>query len=278
VTEGMLRNNVKQSLAAGGYAFGTIVTYVRNPSLMRIIAASGFDFAFIDLQHSSFGWEMLADMCDTARAAGLIPLVRPYDHSPLLTNRIQDVGAMGVIHFDITERSQVDVLVDAIRYPPLGNRGSTALNSATMDYRSGPGSEVKAFITDNTMLVIQIESAEAVENLDRILDGGGVDVVEVGRADLSTSYGVPMDIRHPRVLTALDAVVAACGRHGVAPGAGCYSDEDAADMIRRGMRWLTFSTDRQILTSGYASGNKLLRSLVERHKDASRVTAGSTTL
>jgi 2-keto-3-deoxy-L-rhamnonate aldolase RhmA len=200
-----------------------------------------------------------------ARASGLIPIVRPYDRSPEVANRIQDVGAMGFMYPHVETRAEIEEILECIKYPPLGHRGATGRGGASTDYnKSGEmsGTELKDFINDNTLLAIQIESKEAVENIDALLEGGGVDVAEIGRNDLSTSYGHPYEIRHPEVLEAVDHVIASAKKHGVTPGAGCYSTEDAEDMVRRGMRYLTYSNDRNILNDAYTSSHNLLRGLI----------------
>jgi 2-keto-3-deoxy-L-rhamnonate aldolase RhmA len=263
--DGLLVNRVRHDLAAGGYSLGVIHSFVDKPAVMRMIAAAGFDFVMIDLSHTSFSFAALGGLCDMARASGLIPIVRPYDRSPQVANRIQDVGAMGFMYPHVESRSEVDEILSVIKYPPLGHRGATGRGGPSTDYRKSgemSGTELKEFVNDNTLLAIQIESKEAVERIDELLEGGGVDVAEIGRNDLATSYGHPYEIRHPEVLEAVDRVIAAAVRHGVTPGAGCYSDEDAGDMVARGMRYLTYSNDRNILNDAYTRGHELLRGLV----------------
>ena len=79
---GMVENRVKKQLAAGGFAFGTGIAMIRTPAIMRLIAGAGYDFVFIDMEHSSFSFETINDMCDMARSVGLVPVVRPYSHDP----------------------------------------------------------------------------------------------------------------------------------------------------------------------------------------------------
>jgi 2-keto-3-deoxy-L-rhamnonate aldolase RhmA len=258
--EGVMANGVRTKLQAGGFAFGTWVQQMRTPSIMRWIASAGFDFAFIDAEHSDFSWETLGTMCDMARASGVVPIIRPSDTSGPLINRAQDVGAMGLMFHDVTSREQVEQLLRQMRYPPEGVRGSTSHGPA-MDYVVAPGGELKRFINENMLLVIQIESVEGLENIDSILEGGGVDVVEVGRGDLSTALGVPLETRHPIVLEALDRIGAACVRHRVSLGVNCSSLEEAADMIGRGVTCVSFSNERRILLEAYHGAMAGLSSL-----------------
>ncbi|MBU6422887.1 MAG: hypothetical protein KGQ88_02495, partial [Chloroflexi bacterium] len=236
---GLTRNRAKEKLASGGYATGTWLQLVRTPSVVRLIAAAGFDMVFIDMEHSSFDWQTVGDMCELARAEGIAPIVRPYDRTGPLVNRVQDLGAMGLVFHDVTSRAEVDELLRIVRYPPDGHRGVSAGGPA-VDYRTGDGKTLQAAVNAHTLLAIQVESAAGVDGLDGILRGGGVDLVEIGRADLSTSLGVPLQPRHQRVLDAVDRVVSVAVKHGVAVGVTAASPEDAEDLIRRGVRSLGY--------------------------------------
>jgi 2-keto-3-deoxy-L-rhamnonate aldolase RhmA len=258
--DGIVPNHALQKLRAGERAYGTWVIQVRTPAVMRWIATAGFDFVFIDTEHSDFSWETVGTMCELARTSGLVPIVRPHEPNGQLANRLQDVGAMGLMFHDVTSRAQVEELLRWTRYPPAGVRGSTAQGPA-MDYVSGDGAAIKRFLDENAMLVVQIESRAGLENVEEILAGGGVDVVEIGRGDLSTALGVPLELRHPTVLDAVDEIAAACHRHGVAVGVNCVSLEDAADMAGRGVRCLSFSNERRLLLDAYRDALAGLRAI-----------------
>jgi 2-keto-3-deoxy-L-rhamnonate aldolase RhmA len=259
----MTENRVKQKLATGGFSFGTGVSLIRTPALMRIIAAAGYDFVFIDMEHSSFSFETLNDMCDMARSVGLVPIVRPYSHDGALGNRILDIGAMGLMYFDVESRQQVDGFLRSMRFPPAGTRQNS--RGSAFDFQAATGREAYQFVDDNTMLVVQLETAEAIKHIDAILEAGGVDVVEIGRSDLSNDLGVPGQRRHPLVLEAVDTAIAACHRHNVTPGCGSDSAEDAADMIARGMRYIFYpTTDLSLLTKTYRDSREQLASLAEK--------------
>ncbi|MBS7701538.1 MULTISPECIES: aldolase/citrate lyase family protein [unclassified Chelatococcus] len=266
---GLKTNGMKASLASGGFAIGAYIGFVRNPAMMRILAGTGYDFAFIDTTHSGYSWETLSDFCDMARACGLDPILRPYEQSHGVAQRMLDIGAAGLLYPDVRSGEDASRLAHNLKYPPLGGRGAFGLNGPLSDYAlpaSLKAVEVREHLDANTLLAIQVESAEAIDMLDDILSVGGIDVVEVGRSDLSTSYGAPLEIRHPKVLAAVDKVASTCAKYGVAPGAGCYSQEDASDMVARGMRWLTYSSDTKVIVSGYAQGSDMLRSIIARHQ------------
>jgi 2-keto-3-deoxy-L-rhamnonate aldolase RhmA len=254
-----MHNRVKEALARGDHALGAGVGFVRSPAIIGMIADAGYDFVSIDMQHSSLSMETVADMCAMARGTGLTSVVRPYSPDAALGNRIQSLGAGGLMHPDVHGRSEVERLLGWMRYPPAGTRGSfTGMTSMS---EIGPPEDINAVLNSEMLLVIQIERREAVETIDEILDGGGVDVVEVGRNDLAQSYGHPGERRHPEILEAVEAVVAACTRHNCAAGAGCDSPDDIAMMIGLGVRYLIYpSGDFSLLRRAYADASEVARS------------------
>jgi 2-keto-3-deoxy-L-rhamnonate aldolase RhmA len=260
---GISRNAAKAKLAAGGYAFGTMIQFIRTPAVARMAAAAGYDFVFIDTEHSSLNWDVVGDMCEMARAAGVAPIVRPYGKDASLAGRFLDIGALGLMFHDVTSRDQIDALLDATRYFPDGHRGVTT-GSAPTDYRVGNGQALQKFINDQMMLVIQVESREGIEHIDEMLSGGSVDVVEIGRNDLSTDLGVPLELRHPKVLSAVDEIIAACKRHGVAPGMNVHSREDIEDLMARGIRCFSYGVDKNWLSMAFRSGMDLFHELMAR--------------
>jgi 2-keto-3-deoxy-L-rhamnonate aldolase RhmA len=259
--DGMLGNRAKAKLASGRVAVGTVVVFIRNPGVMKMIAAGGYDFVFIDMEHSSFSFETVNDMCAMAREAGIVPLVRPYSHDPGLGNKIQDLGAMGLIYPHVETRSQVDSLRHFMFYPPDGDRPS--FRGANLDYRTGSRADLYKFVNANMLLVILIESREGVERIEEILTGGGIDVIHIGTSDLSNAYGVPGERRHPLVLEAIDKIVAACIRHNVPVGSTCDSYDDAQELVRRGLRWLIYPDDVGLLMRTYRESGQFLQSLTD---------------
>src|SRR5690242_1266624 len=111
MTGGPTRNAMKERLRDGGLAAGSWIQLTRSPAIARVMAASGLDFAFIDTEHSSLGWETVGDLCEMARAAGIAPIVRPYALDARLANRFLDIGAMGLMFHDVTSREEVELVL-----------------------------------------------------------------------------------------------------------------------------------------------------------------------
>ncbi|MEX2622363.1 MAG: aldolase/citrate lyase family protein [Acidimicrobiia bacterium] len=257
----LISNRFLGAIREGRPAIGTWILAVRTPSIVRMAAKAGFDYVFIDMEHSSFDWETVADMCELARASGITPIVRPFDHASGVLNRVQDLGALGLMFYDVSRADQLLQLRERVMYPPIGERGHTSASPA-LDYSSANTDSSKAFVNENMAIVIQIESRAGVENIEDIVDAGGIDLVEIGTGDLSTSLGVPFQQRHPDVMAAADRVIEACRQKGIVVGMTCSSVSDAEDLLERGVRCLTYSSDRHILMATYREAVDQLQSLV----------------
>lgn len=243
-------NRLQATLAAGRRAFGTWVIDSRHAAVIRQIAEAGFDFVYLEMEHSSLGWETIGDFCEMTRAIGMTPIVRPAELTRESTLRLLEIGAMGVMFHDVDDRAEVDAYVDWIARSKSMLRPDKA--------RQGAG---------GVSLVVQIETLAGLADVDAIVGGGGIDVVEIGRGDLATELGYPAQRHHPAVNDAIDRIVAACNRHGVAAAVTCFSEEDAADMARRGLRVLSWSADRYILQQAYRDGMRSLREVAAAAKD-----------
>lgn len=230
-------NRVTDKLTNGEIPLGVILSWIRMPSIMEVIGAAGYDFVVIDMQHSAFSLETVSDMCRFAALAGLVPIVRPPSHQGWEVDRILDQGARGLMYPQVEARADVD--------------------------------EVRRHLSKDHFLVIQVESRLAVESIGKIVEGGGIDVVEIGRHDLSASYGVSGQTRHSLVLDAIDSVFRACSSRGISVGGYSRNREDTDDLIKRGVSWLMCESDVGLLTTGFkaalesaqqATGNRAARS------------------
>jgi len=259
----LVPNRMKEKFAAGERVFGVWIDSMRTPAIVRIAAAAGVDFVFIDMEHSSLSYETVGDMCEMARACGVTPVVRPFTTDIASVGRLLDIGAQGVLFADVQSVDQVIAAREASFYPPAGKRGHTAA-SAAQDYRTGPGGAIKQAVNDATLLAIQIESARGIEELDALLAQGAVGFIEIGRGDLSTDLGHPGETRHPDTLAAVDRVIGIAARHGVPVGTLCATLDDAEDMLARGMRSIVYPNERNQLLSIYTQTMDALHQLDAR--------------
>ena len=203
------RNHLKQGLREGRLQVGTFVVEFRQPAVMQLLANAGFDFVLIDNEHGAFSMESVAELSRAAVRLAITPIVRIPDIAYPYIAQTLDVGAQGIMVPRVTSVEQVREVVDRMRYPPLGVRGS-ALERGLTGFKSGPVGEVIESLHAETMLVIQVETRQAVEAIDQIAAVPGVDAALIGPNDLSISLGVPGQIDHPMLHKAIETTIAAC--------------------------------------------------------------------
>jgi len=254
----MIENKLKHLLQTGGSAIGTMVCDTRNPAIARALHVAGFDYFILDTEHGSYSLETVSDIMQMARLEGITPIVRVPDFSYPFLARTLDAGAMGVMVPRIKTRAQVEQIVAAVKYPPMGERGMMNARTNT-DYRGMTIGEYGAWANAETMVIVQVETREAVEDIDAILAVPGVDAALMGPADLSVALGT-MDIAHPKVTEYIQRVLDGAKRRGLPSGTHVGDIEMLKTWRDRGMRLLMYSSDFALMMSGGAAAIKALRS------------------
>ena len=242
----MYANRTKQTLASGGTAVGCVVVNLPTPEVVRVLAASGFDYAFIDLEHSAIDLGLAHQLIRAAADSDITPIVRVGELAYSLVARVLDAGAQGIIFPRVEDPEILARAIDWTKFPRQGVRGF-GLGPTQLGYRSHTFPEIIAHMNDNTLVVVQIETECAVRRRKELLSVGGVDVALIGPADLSISLGVPGDMEHPSMLNAIEECMDTCAHLGIAPGIQIRSQEAAERWIRRGMRFVGCGTDAILL-------------------------------
>ena len=252
-------NKAKRALRRGSVSFGTMVTSVRSPQIAEILAAAGFDFFVVDTEHNYFDMAHLADIMTVARAADIVPLVRVPDTLYHLMARPLDCGAMGLVCPRVETREQVQMILRCTKYQPDGERGASLSNIHTASQKVDHVDYMR-WANDETMIVIQIESKRAVDSIDELVSVPGVDATWIGPFDLAQSMGLVGKWQDPELLACYDRVIAACNRHGVAPGIHLKDTASLGHWVNKGMRLATYSTDAGLLIE---AGSRALTELRE---------------
>jgi 2-dehydro-3-deoxyglucarate aldolase len=196
-------NNLKTKLLRRKLSIGSWLSWGFSPTT-EIMAKAGFDWLVVDMEHTAIDYAEAQQMIQTIDLAGCIPLVRVGDNDPLIIKRVLDCGAHGVVVPMINSPDEAKRAVDAAYYPPKGSRGVGL--SRAQEYGMGfPAYRDKAL--EETVVIVQIEHIQGVENLEAILAVDGVDGFIVGPYDLSGSLGHPGNFAHPEVQKALAHVV-----------------------------------------------------------------------
>jgi 4-hydroxy-2-oxoheptanedioate aldolase len=238
---------MKRALKEGGVVFGPMVSEIRSPGLAVLFAQAGFDFFFIDLEHSCFSLETLSDMVMAARAAQIPVVVRPASRkSAEYISRPLDIGASGLLVPQIQTRQDVENVVQWSRYQPVGSRGM-ALSRQHTFFESGNTPETMGQLNEEILVALQIEHRDAIENLDDLLSVPGIDAAFVGPSDLAASLGLPGQTDDPAVEAAIEQVIKVAQDNNVIPGIHTGSVDKARYWIGRGMRMIGFCTDIKLI-------------------------------
>ena len=257
----MRRNNVKQVLKQGGVAIGTMVFEFNTAGIGSIIAAAGADFAIFDMEHTGWSVETVRSLIATSKMTSLVPMVRvPANQYPFIS-RVLDVGAMGIMVPMVENSEQALHVVQCAKYPPLGRRGA-AFGIAHDDYKMGDVAEEMRLTNQEILIIAQIETAQGVENVEKIAAVDGIDVLWIGHFDLTASMGIPGQFDHPNYLSAVDRVLEAGQLYGKAIGFMASSVEEGQTLLEKGFRCLAYWGDLWIYSSALAKAIAILRARV----------------
>jgi 2-keto-3-deoxy-L-rhamnonate aldolase RhmA len=255
-------NNVKRALMKGQVQIGTWINVIRTPHITQMLATAGFDFMYVDMEHSCLSIETVGDLCYAALAAGLVPIVRPPAKEAHLLSRPLDAGAMGLLIPHVDTREEAEAVIRAVKFPPMGERGMNLQGVHTGFGRPKAAEYIKS-TNEETLLLVQIESDLGIRNLDAILSVDGIDGAVIGRSDLATDLGVPGETNHPEVARRVEAMIAACQRHGKIPGLLVQDVASAKDWIAKGIRLVPYSNEVNILISASSKAIHEIRSFAQ---------------
>jgi 2-keto-3-deoxy-L-rhamnonate aldolase RhmA len=242
-----MKNPLKRRLLSSKQpCFGT---WISSSSFLAVDAlrGMGFEWFMIDTEHAPVNPETLAAMVSLLSAGGPTPLVRVGNVDQYLIKQALDAGAHGVLVPLVNTPAQAKAAVAFAKYPPDGVRGAAA--AAASQY----GMELPSYLRSanaETLVGVQIETKEALENLDAIAEVEGVDLLFVGPQDLTLSLGLLDDRKNARVREAKRAVVQACERHDKVPGTLVIDPEERKVAVELGFRFISLASDVRFLIDG----------------------------
>jgi len=256
------RNAVKDKLTRNEVVASISIRLTRGVEIAQLAKTAGFDMIYIDLEHSTATLEATGQICLAALGIGLVPMVRVPANTPEYIQRVLDGGALGIVAPGIGSASEAREVVKAAKYPPLGERGAGGA-LPHLEYRSFPTAEANAAVNDTTMVIVQFESAEAIEKADEIAAVEGVDMVLIGVNDMLASMGLAGQYEHAKVRDAYARTIAACRKHGKHVGVGGLSTRPklAAEFITMGARLVSTGTDIQFLLAAMTEKAKQVREI-----------------
>ena len=231
-----MENELKARLAAGRPGLGVSVM-IPSPQAVEMLGAAGFDWVLIDCEHGALSLESVELMAMAAQAAGMTPIARPASAAPEHILQVLDRGVLGVQVPHVSSAAAARAAVEAARYHPVGRRSLAAgTRAARYDLHGGLEAHVRR-ANASTLVAVQIEEPAAVENIDAILQVGGIDVFFIGPSDLSQAMGHPGNPKAPPVAAAIDATLARIVAAGKTPGMPASAD-NVGELLGKGVRYL----------------------------------------
>lgn len=252
----MYKNLLKEKLRRREAVAGCMIQGF-HPALIEICGLAGFDFVFIDAEHSALTPSHCEELVRAAEVRHTIPLIRVPNAEPDTILRFMDIGAMGIILPGVSTKEETEKAIRAIKYYPQGNRGLNAVRAS--DYgMTKPLSEYVMDANKETVVIAIVENTIAIENLGEILAVDGLDGVILGTSDLSQSLGVPGQGQHPSVQQAYHRFVNEGLKSGKAIGTVVRPGETVKEYLDAGLTIL--------ITSAYSLFGKEAKRFVGEFK------------
>lgn len=208
------RAELKNKMRNRERMFAGWVSY-SHPSITETFARAGFDFIAIDMEHATISLAEAQRIIAASQSEGVPCIPRPVSHSDDYLKPLMESGSDGMLVQMVNTPEQVENLIKLLKYPPVGRR-TYGVNRA-----QAYGFDFDQYIhswNDTSTFMIQVESIEAVENIEKLLAFDEIDGVMVGPYDISGSLGVPGQTSHPLVIEASKKVIAACEKFGKSCG------------------------------------------------------------
>jgi 2-dehydro-3-deoxyglucarate aldolase/4-hydroxy-2-oxoheptanedioate aldolase len=254
----MKPNPVKAALARGGTVCGSEISAFPCAEIPRLYAQAGFEFVFIDLEHTAFALDRVAELIRAARAEGIVPLVRVPQAEYAWVARVLDLGAQGIIVPRVDTARQAADIVSWTRHPPRGIRGFGGIGAQTDGVPTAPR-DLLEHLHEHTLVVVQLERGRAIAAADEIAAVPGVDVLCLGYMDLSVDLGIPGEMDHPLMVAAIERMVAAAQARGIASGIISPDLAAVSAWMRRGIRFVSYCADGVLLARAATAAAAALR-------------------
>ena len=233
----------KKKLSEGEAVFGPFMK-ASDAAMIEVAGYAGFDFVILDMEHAPFTYKNLEDLVRAAQLSGTLPIIRAQSSSEIFISKALDLGAKAVQVPHVTNASEAASCVAAAKFHPLGHRGTDPFVRAS-NYSAIP--KERYFSEANeTLVILQLEGKEAIQNLDEILEVKGVDILFIGPYDLSQSMGVPGQVDHPSVTGQMETIVKRAREKGMV--VGTFTDTIASARMWReaGIQYISYAVDMAI--------------------------------
>ena len=242
-------NHLREKLLSGETAIGTHIS-LSDSTVTEIMGRAGFDYLWIDTEHTSFGLEELRNHLVAAEAAGTAAIVRIPEVSQVKAKPVLEMGPAGIVFPQVNSYEQALEAVRACRYPPKGNRGWGPRRA--MHFGMDMTAQEYIDQADDVLTILQFENIAAYPDLDRILSIDDLDVILLGPCDLAASMGHIGDWYHPEVDTVVKELFEKTHRAGKKIGVsyGLCTAEEMERYEKLGVDMISIAADTDFIVRG----------------------------
>lgn len=255
----MNRRTFKKDLSAKKVSLGCWLT-LAHPAIAEIMSNAGFDWIAVDLEHSVININEAEELIRIIDLCGVTPLVRLTSNNEEQIKRVMDAGACGIIVPMVKTVEDVNKAINSIKYPPKGTRGVGLARA------QGYGNQFDDYFDwqdENSVVIIQIEHIEAVNNLEELFNISGVDGYIIGPYDLSASMGIPGQFEDQLFLSAMERIKNVASEYKIVGGIHIIepSNEQLELRVNEGYKFIAYSLDIRMIDTASRSGVNFLNLL-----------------
>ena len=231
----MKKSDLKARLKRDEAVLGTMITVFDSPELAKILKVCGFDFFIVDCEHGPFDYGVVANILAMARECGIGGFVRVPEPRREVVLKFMEMGASGLLLPNTETPEQAQALVEHAKYFPMGKRGVSLLRGHTGFEKIESAARYMQECNEETVMMAQIESPLAVENVEAILDVDGIDAAFIGPNDLSQNMGIHGQLTHPEFIAALEHVIASARKKEKFSGIHLMAASALKPWVEKGM-------------------------------------------
>jgi 4-hydroxy-2-oxoheptanedioate aldolase len=234
-----------------------IFSKTSDPAFIEIMGYAGLDYVVIDLEHGPNTIQTAQNLIRAAQIDEIFPVIRVKESCESVMGEALDIGAGGLMIPQITSKTEAEAVMSRVKFHPDGRRGMCRFVRAA-EYSAKD--RFKYFSdANNSIIILQIEGNDGIENLDNILSVKGIDVIFVGPYDLSQSLGLPGQADHPLVEEKMLEIVRKCGDKGITVGTFADTPANAEKWRSHGVKYISYSVDVGIFYNAVSDLVKILK-------------------
>ncbi|MGP0088863.1 MAG: HpcH/HpaI aldolase family protein [Xanthobacteraceae bacterium] len=245
----MRKNAIAKTIAGGGTVLNGWLA-IASPFSAEVMAHQGFDAVTIDLQHGPVDFQAAVGMLQAISTTAAVPMVRVPWNEPILTAKLLDAGAYGIICPMINSKAEAEALVNFCRYPPRGTRSFGPNRAALYG-----GADYWQHANDEVLIFAMVETRQAVNNVEEIISVEGLNGIYVGPSDLSLSMGKTptLDPQDSEVLAAIKTICTVTRKSGKIAGVHTDGAKTAIRRFGEGYQLCTLLSDARLMANAAAA-------------------------